>query len=1410
MKRFSFFLALLIALAVLIIGASQTTFAQGETGSITGLVTDPQGGTVAGADVTLTDTATNTPRTTTTNESGRYHFASVPAGTYDVVVSKSGFKIFKAQAQRVSVSTQLTLDVTLEVGALTETVIVTSQAGVELQTANATIGNTINLKNLELLPNLGRDATTLMALQPGVAPNNYNGGSGSVAGAYFDQNTYTIDGGNNTDDMAGNTTGYLVNFTGTAGGQTNGIVSGVLPTPIESVEEFKVNTFGQTADFNSSSGAQVQMVTRRGSDQWHGSGYGYYYATNHLAANSWVNNHTPFNKGLVPPTRPACPAGTTYSTGGNNCVMPYTPLIPNHRSRFGFSVGGPIIPKKILGGKTYLFFNYEGFRFPNASTFERNYPTAALRAGVIQVPGTGGEIAYNLNPTPVTVAVGNTSSPVVCTIPGYGAVVAATGCVSAGTNVSVDPRGVGMSPTVKTLWNSFLPLPNDPLSGDQFNTEGYLSTLRLPLTSNSYVGRIDHDFNSKHRFFTSFRAFKLANFTSNQVDVGGILSGGGVGNYVATAPRPQTSELLVFGLTSTLSPRVTNDLRISYLWNWWQWSTAGGPPQLPGLGGALEIAPGNSSSPESTAALIPYNVNAQNVRQRIWDGQDKMLRDDVTWVAGNHLWQFGGSFQNNFDFHNRTDNGSTVNNQIAYLISNSGTSYTGFLPGTSILPQNQQTQYQRLASEVYGLVAQTQVIYTRSPGDLSVLPLGTQATQYSTIKYYNFYGGDTWRVKPTLTINWGLGYAIEMPPVEKNGAQVQLVYQDGTLVDTADFLAKRKAAALAGQAFAPVIGYETTGNLHLKYPYHPYYGELSPRVAVAWNPNFKSGFLHKLFGDGQTVIRGGYGRIFGRLNGVNQVLVPLLGPGLLQGVTCSKVQSNGTATGTCLTSGSLTLANVYRIGVDGLTPSLATPTATLPQPYLPGMVQNGVLNSVAPDSTSLDPNFKPEKTDNFTFSIQRNIGRNVSIQAGYMGRRIRNVYAEVNIDSVPYMTTLGGQTFADAYGKMYVNICGLSTTLCNGTGTPAAYTGGAQPFFEAALGGPSSAYCTGFSSCTAALAAQSVITGSSGLIPNTAVSELWAYLNATGTSRANGTLGSWILGRTMLSSQANSVNMITSLGYANYNAGYITLQTHDWHGVSAISNFTYGKALGLAETGQYNSSRTLLDPFQPSRSYGPQNFDVRAIFNAGVAYTPHSFFGLYDFRSKKGVVGRLLNGWTIAPFFTYQSGFPIGVTYSDGSSNCGGCESFGSTGAATASSTSTDVENALLITRYTGGNSAHFGILPSSGVGSVNPTAINMFSDPNAVYNEFRRCILGVDSGCGGYGNLRGLPRWNLDMSVAKEIKFTERVGMTVQLQVTNLFNHFQPSDPSSLSLTSSTTFGRITSAAYASRQMEIGARIHF
>jgi hypothetical protein len=355
----------LFSMMFLVLGVM--TWAQStNTGTIVGTITDASGAVVNDANVTLTDTSTKATRSKTTNQAGRYIFVDVNPGTYEISITKQGFATSKTTTT-VNVGSSVTVNMGLQVGGSNVVVEVTA-AGNELQTMNATVGNTITSAAIDALPSIGRDVSTFVELQPGVSPE------GSVAGTVNDQTMFTLDGGNNTNDMDGNMSTYTSTY---AGDPTGGVAAqntfyltgnptGVLPTPQDSVEEFKVNTTGQTADFNSSSGAEVKVVTKRGTNTFHGTLYEY-YLDNNWSSNSWQA------------------AGALPSF---------------HYNRFGGSIGGPLIPKDVLGGKTYFFYNYEGFRFPNSVTVFRDVPSPALQLGLITDPSTG--TVYNLNPTPVT------------------------------------------------------------------------------------------------------------------------------------------------------------------------------------------------------------------------------------------------------------------------------------------------------------------------------------------------------------------------------------------------------------------------------------------------------------------------------------------------------------------------------------------------------------------------------------------------------------------------------------------------------------------------------------------------------------------------------------------------------------------------------------------------------------------------------------------------------------------------------------------------------------------------------------------------------------------------------------------------------------------------------------------------
>jgi hypothetical protein len=260
------------------------------SGTVVGEVTDASGAVIPGATVTLTDSGASVKLADVTNASGKYAFTTVPPGTYVISATKSGFSIAKTEGAQVNVGSQLTINLSLKVGGGSETVEVQS-IGTELQTLNSTVGQTISQEAIESLPSLNHDVNTFTSMQPGVDP------AGSVAGAVNDQSTFLLDGGQITNDMDGSMAVYTGSFAGDptggvagASGQAAG-PTGVMPTPQDSGEEVKINTVNQTADFDNSAGAQVEFVTPRGTNRWHGGAYEY-YLDNGFNANTWENNQT--------------------------------------------------------------------------------------------------------------------------------------------------------------------------------------------------------------------------------------------------------------------------------------------------------------------------------------------------------------------------------------------------------------------------------------------------------------------------------------------------------------------------------------------------------------------------------------------------------------------------------------------------------------------------------------------------------------------------------------------------------------------------------------------------------------------------------------------------------------------------------------------------------------------------------------------------------------------------------------------------------------------------------------------------------------------------------------------------------------------------------------------------------------
>lgn len=413
-----------VCLCVLAFGAAA---AQNATTSLRGTVLDPTGAAIPGATVKLENPATGFVSTVKADGRGEYSFQQLMPGDYTVVFDAQGFAEYAVKTA-LQVSLPATVNAKLQVGAAGIVVEVqTSDNGVN--TTDATMGNVINNEEVMQLPSEGRNPGTLLALQPGVLflgeNNSGESRNGVVSGARADQTNITLDGVDNNDQI------FPSAF------------NGVLKTPLDSLEEFRVTTSNANADEGRSSGGQVNLATKSGTNSIHGSLYEY-NRSSLGTANDWFSKNAQVSSGL-----PNRPANLIYNV-------------------YGASLGGPIKKNKL-----FLFANYEGFRQRDPTTVTRTVPTASFRAGTLTYENAAGGVTAL---TPAQVASMDQTCTKTC------------------------PQGHGDNPAVLALLKTY-PLPNGFLSGDGYNTASYTFSTSTPTTQNVYVSRVDFNPSEKHRFY---------------------------------------------------------------------------------------------------------------------------------------------------------------------------------------------------------------------------------------------------------------------------------------------------------------------------------------------------------------------------------------------------------------------------------------------------------------------------------------------------------------------------------------------------------------------------------------------------------------------------------------------------------------------------------------------------------------------------------------------------------------------------------------------------------------------------------------------------------------------------------------------------------------------------------------------
>ncbi len=349
MQKLILWFAIMLLCGVALTAQAQTS----ATATITGTVADAGNAVITGAEIALLDTGTNQVQKLVTGSVGQYAFTKVLPGNYKLTVTATSFRQSVVPALKIEVAKAYTVNLTLEVGSVSEIVQVTAGVAVELQKNDATVGAVIGGEQLLRLPNLNRSAAALLTLQPLVQP--FRGGlltqGGQVAGARADQSTFNLDGADATDLMNGNN-----GFVGGPGAVDYQGPTPMIPVPAESTEEFRVSTTNPNATFGRSAGGQVSLVTKRGTNQLHGSAY-WYHQNDNLNANRWQANRL----GIKQPE-----------------------LKDN---RFGASLGGPL-----WRNKTFLFGHYEGRRFPQSAIVARLVPTATLKQGLLRFRDAAGNL----------------------------------------------------------------------------------------------------------------------------------------------------------------------------------------------------------------------------------------------------------------------------------------------------------------------------------------------------------------------------------------------------------------------------------------------------------------------------------------------------------------------------------------------------------------------------------------------------------------------------------------------------------------------------------------------------------------------------------------------------------------------------------------------------------------------------------------------------------------------------------------------------------------------------------------------------------------------------------------------------------------------------------------------------------
>jgi hypothetical protein len=592
-SKFGFAIKFLLVM-VCIASMSATMWGQSTFGTIVGTVTDPSGAVIPGVAVTLTNLGTADKRTAETDANGAYRFSALNPAVYRVDFEINGFKHTTRDSVTVQVEAIVRIDAALEVGNVSDTIEVTAETPL-LQTDSSTVSSVVEAKTVQEMPLNGRNVMNLIALVPGVVPQGSTAGqvaSNQSAGHTnnWGFNNYQIGGG-----QSGHSSAYL------DGAPTIGLGGNMvqLISTQDAVQEFRVATNNISPEYGRFNGGVVNMQTKSGTNQWHGSAYEYFRNTV-LNSNDFFANRS----------------GRSRSAFNQN--------------QYGATLGGPV-----RKDKTFFFFSWEQFRAKVGSLVNEFVPTQAQKNGDFSAnlgPGltttVGGVTTPVLNPCDNNnqVRKGQIFDPNTTRIPEGSTVICRTPFAN---NIIPANR---INSTANIMMNVLKMYPDPNASAPTYN---YAYTDNPGGNQQQFVGRVDQTLSDNHRIFGRFSYWTVDDIGANRF-----------ANQTGGAASHQHTHQIVLGDTYSFSPTLIMDSRLSYTRGYYDDAPPSLGFDLSALGPAWATLNSQVTYQELVGASISdmaafkgMNITTEHFRNTF------AFSSNLTKIAGRHTLKFGGEIR---------------------------------------------------------------------------------------------------------------------------------------------------------------------------------------------------------------------------------------------------------------------------------------------------------------------------------------------------------------------------------------------------------------------------------------------------------------------------------------------------------------------------------------------------------------------------------------------------------------------------------------------------------------------------------------------------------------------------------------------------------------------------------------------